>query len=612
MKNRTPLLFLVFFCSALALHFAVSLPSVQAAAPKPAINSRLEGEKRRKKDSRVRTCNETGLCGANEERLLLGSKAPKEVFSALLKGCRAQRWLNDDVVLKCPKTVTIPGATMERVFQTQDFFSVEQVNAATLHQQDIKGSGVRVAVLDTGIDATHPEVAGRIVEQASFVAGATPADGNGHGTHVAGIIAGAGSVIHQDENGANRILGTGPQVDLVIGKVCNDSGWCAEGDILAGIEWAVGKNAKVINLSLGGGAFMSNCDGDPMAAKANWAANQGTLVVAAAGNGADTTAGVSTPGCASKAVAVGALDRSNVRTSWSGNGPALDVMAPGLGILSSLPCAASGTCPEAGFGWWSGTSMASPHVAGVAALIRGANPSLTADETRAVLTAAAYDLGGAGRDDSYGYGRADAAAAVARAKDFDSDGSAIPVDCNDRDATISPLKSEVCGNGKDDNCSGTVDEGCAPPPSPSSPSSSSVSSVSSVASASSVSSASSASSASRFSSSRSSASSRSSSSASSVRSSSARSSSSEDEDENDDDEDEDRESHSSSSERREDDHARNRSSQSSEKQDNGRRECHWWEQWLPWADCPDKELPNPPNRPIDIPPGQNRDRNGRE
>lgn len=623
MKNRTPLLFSVFLVSAIALHFSVSLPSAQAAqAPKPAINGKQEGEKRRQKDSHVRTCNETGLCAANEERLLLGSKAPKEVFSALLKGCRAQRWLNDDVVLKCPKTVVIPGATMERVFKTQDFFSVEQVNAATLHQQDIKGSGVRVAVLDTGIDGTHPEVAGRIVAQASFVTGSTSADGNGHGTHVAGIIAGAGSAIHQDDNGANRILGISPQVDLVIGKVCNDSGWCAEGDILAGIEWAVGQNAKVINLSLGGGAFMSNCDSDPLAAKANWAANQGTLVVAAAGNGADTTAGVSTPGCASKAVAVGALDRTNVRASWSGNGPALDVMAPGLGILSSLPCAVSSTCPEAGYGWWSGTSMASPHVAGVAALIRSANPSLTADETRSVLTASAYDLGGAGRDDSYGFGRADAAAAVARAKDFDSDGSPIPVDCNDRDASISPFKSEVCGNGKDDNCDGTVDEGCAPPPSPSSPSSSSVSSVSSASSAASVSSASSASSvssassfSSRFSSSRSSSIS-SSSAASSVRSSSARSSSSQSEDENgdediNDDEVDDRE-HSSFSSRREEGHERSRSSQSSEKQDNGRRECHWWEQWLPWTDCPEKELPNPPNRPIDIPPGQERDRNGRD
>ncbi|MDD4286859.1 MAG: S8 family serine peptidase [Candidatus Peribacteraceae bacterium] len=580
MKNRTHFLFSTFIVSALALHFAASLPSAQAAqVPKPAINGKQEGEKRRQKDSPIRTCNETGLCEANEERLLLGSKAPKEVFSALLKGCHAQRWLNNDVVLKCPKDVTVPGATTERVFKTQDFFSVEQVNAMAVQQQDIKGSGVRVAVLDTGIDATHMEVASRIAAQASFVVGAMPLDGHGHGTHVAGIVAGAGSVIHQDDNGANRILGVSPQVDLLIGKVCNDEGWCAEGDILAGIEWAVGQNAKVINLSVGGGAFMSNCDSDPLAAKANWAANQGALVVAAAGNGADTAAGVSTPGCASKAVAVGALDRTNVRASWSGNGPALDVMAPGIGILSSLPCAVSSTCPEAGYGWWSGTSMASPHVAGVAALVRSVNPSLTADETRAVLTASAYDLGSAGQDDSYGYGRADAAAAVARAKDFDSDGSPIPLDCNDRDASISPLKNEVCGNGKDDNCNGTADEGCLPPPSPSSSSSSSASSASSAPSASSASSASS---------------------ISSFRTSSSSSIpppafSSRSHEEDDDQEDEHRSSKSSES----DDHERGRA-------------CPWWSRWFPWGstDCRDQELPSPPDRPIDVPSGQERDRNG--
>ncbi|MDD5103244.1 MAG: S8 family serine peptidase [Candidatus Peribacteraceae bacterium] len=598
MNSRISLLFPILLSGALALHAGVLLPVVRAApAPTPPaqVNSRIEGEKNRQKDSRVRTCDEVGLCAKDEKRLLLGSKAPRDVFSALLKGCRAKRWLNNDVVLKCPSDVSIPGASTERVFKTQDFFSVEQVQAATVQQQGINGAGVKVAVLDTGIDMTHPEVAGRIVEQSSFVTGSTAADGHGHGTHVAGIVAGAGSVIHQDENGANRILGTSPQADLLIGKVCNDDGWCAEGDILAGIEWAVGRGAKVINLSLGGGAFMDACDSDPLAAKANWAVNQGTLVIAAAGNGAEATSGVSTPGCASKAVAVGALDRSNVRQIWSGNGPALDLMAPGLGILSSLPCVVSGTCPEAGYGWWSGTSMASPHVAGIAALVRGVNPSLTADEARDVLFQTAYDLGSAGRDDSYGFGRVDAAAAVARAKDFDSDGSPLPLDCNDRNSAVSPLQSEVCGNGVDDDCDGTADEGCSPP-SPSS-SSSSVSLFSSVSSASSVASASSA----AFPSSSSS-----SSAASSVRSSSRSSSSQSEHDEYDD-----RRSSSSVSSRAEQEREREHSSQSSEQNENRNRQCnwnHWWEPWLPWATCPDASPPPGADqpRPIDAPPGQDR------
>ena len=137
--------------------------------------------------------------------------------------------------------------------------------------------------------------------------------------------------------------------------------------------------------------------------------------------------------------------------------------------------------------------MATPHVTGLAALLRSVNPSLTADETRSILTQTAYDLGGAGFDESYGFGRADASAAVARAKDFDSDGSPLPLDCDDRDAAISPLKSEVCGNGIDDDCDGSADEGCTPPSSSSAPASS-VSSVSSTSSASSSSAISSASS----------------------------------------------------------------------------------------------------------------------
>ncbi|ALM09499.1 MAG TPA: hypothetical protein DEB30_05465 [Candidatus Peribacter riflensis] len=482
MQNRTTLL--AALCGIVVLSsfsLALSLPAEAAPQPAAQVNGRIEGENRREKDSEIHTCKEVGLCAQNEKRVLLGSKSPKDVFSALLKGCRAKRWLNDDVVLKCPENTLIAGANEERVFKTQDLFSVSQVNVAVLQEQGTKGTGVRVAILDTGIDASHPEISSRVVEQTSFVVGSSPADGNGHGTHVAGIVAGAGAAVHADELGNNRILGTAPELDLLIVKVCSDSGWCAEGDILAGIEWAVTHGAKVINMSLGGGSFMNHCDFDPLADKANWAANQGVLVVAAAGNGAQTAPGVSTPGCASKAVSVGALDRNNVRQPWSGDGPALDLMAPGLGILSSLPCAVSSTCPEAGFGWWSGTSMAAPHVAGIAALVRGANPALTPDQTRAILAATAYDLGNAGFDESYGFGRVDAYVTVQHARDMDSDGSPLPMDCNDDDAQISPLAPEVCDNQIDDDCDGAVDEGCAPPPASSSSSLAASSAQSSVA-----------------------------------------------------------------------------------------------------------------------------------
>jgi hypothetical protein len=554
------------------------------------MDGKREGERRREKVSRIYNCEEAKFCAAGEQRVLLGSKTPKDVFAAISKGCRAKLWIKNDVILKCPKSVAIPGARAERVFKTQDLFSVGQINAAVLHQQGVKGSGVRVAVLDTGVDAQHPEVSSRIAERASFIEGSDGTDGHGHGTHVAGIIAGRGLSTIPDENGDNRILGVSPEVSLLIGKVCSDEGWCPEGSILAGIEWAVSKGAKVINLSLGGGAFLSHCDSDPLAAKANWAASQGTLVIAAAGNGAEITPGVSTPGCASRAVAVGAVDRSDVRQPWSGNGSALDLVAPGLGILSSLPCAVSGHCPEAGYGWWSGTSMATPHVTGVAALIRGANSSLLPDDVRTILTQTAYDLGGAGRDDSYGFGRVDAASAVRSARDRDSDGSLIPDDCNDSDASVSPLLPEKCGNGKDDDCDGQIDEGCAPPAPPSS--SSSASSASSVSSPSSSSSSSTSRSAS-----------------SSIGSSVSSSLSSEGEERNEEEEEDEDE---------DDDEEEDEDEDEEEKDENEKRKrvCPWWAERLPWpvnwCRKREKELPTPPNRPIETPPGQTRNRNARD
>lgn len=567
----------------LATHGAAAATRSAGAALR--MNSAAEGTRRLQRDTRVRSCAETGLCARGKQRFLLGSQAPRDVYAALLQGCRSKRWLKNDVVVECPENVTIRGAAPERVFQTLDLFSAEQIGATGVQQKSFVGGGVRVAILDTGIDAGHPEVAGRVVAQASFVDGAaSAADGHGHGTHVAGIVAGQGNGTYADDNGNNRILGIAPQVDLLIGKVCTDQGWCPEGSILAGIEWAVSNGARVINLSLGGGAFMSHCDADALAAKVNWAGNQGVVVIAASGNGGAQTAGVSTPGCASLGIAVGAVDRSDARQTWSGYGPPLDVMAPGLGILSSLPCSVAGTCPEAGRGWWSGTSMAAPHVAGLAALLRGVNPSLTANEVRAALVQSARDGGAAGFDDLYGFGRVDASAAVARAQDVDGDGSPIPLDCMDRNAAVSPLASERCGNGLDDDCDGQMDEGCSVSSSPSSPRSSAQgdAAASRASSTSSVSSApSSRSSSASFSSPR-----------SSVSSAMRR-------------EDENRE-REREREREEEERDEERSSQSEGARDEDRNVCRWWEFFFSNPAC----VTPPPrgweqgNRPMPAPPGQ--------
>jgi hypothetical protein len=246
----------------------------------------------------------------------------------------------------------------------------------------------------------------------------------------------------------------------VVGKVCGDDGWCLESDIMAGLEWALGRGARVINLSLGGGTFGDHCDDDPLARAVNWTVDQGATVVAAAGNSGQ---GVGTPACASKAIAVGAVDRSDVRAPWSSIGPALDLMAPGVDILSSYSCAAAGSCPVPSYAWLSGTSMATPHVVGVAALLLERMPSLTPREIANILTETAVDRGPPGFDIFHGFGRIDASAALARLEetslDADGDGFSAETDCDDGNPFVFPGAPEVC-NGVDDDCDGRSDDEC--------------------------------------------------------------------------------------------------------------------------------------------------------
>lgn len=201
----------------------------------------------------------------------------------------------------------------------------------------------------------------------------------------------------------------------------------------------------------------------------NWAVEQGVVAVVAAGN---SGTGVSSPACASRAIAVGALDASDTVPSWSSRGEALDVTAPGVDILSAYSCAAAGACPGTWYAKMSGTSMAAPHVAGTAALLLQGHPGFRPHEIYDVLMKTSLDLGTAGRDQLYGHGRVDALAAYAMANlldpaqpdtgaclDVDGDGVGSCNDCQDLDASIYPGAPEMC-NQKDDNCNAQVDEFC--------------------------------------------------------------------------------------------------------------------------------------------------------
>lgn len=291
--------------------------------------------------------------------------------------------------------------------KAMDINGDNQINAPLVWNAGFTGQGVRVAILDTGITTAHPEFAGRIENCKTEVVGtASCEDDNGHGTHVAGI-AGA-----QGVNSAAK--GVAPNISFMSDKVLDSSGSGSLSQVIAGIQWATygpdgnlgtGDEANVISMSLGTSKTWksSNCDnGVPsMTSAINNAVNNGVTVVAAAGNSGG--AGVSLPGCISTTIAVGAVNFNDNLASFSGWGFAMKdhgVVAPGVGIFS--------TWLNNGYNTLSGTSMATPAVAGTVALLKSANPSLTPADMKTKLFNTAKDLGSSGVDNKYGNGRIDA------------------------------------------------------------------------------------------------------------------------------------------------------------------------------------------------------------
>jgi subtilisin family serine protease len=286
--------------------------------------------------------------------------------------------------------------------------SVPQIGAPSAWDAGYRGAGVDVAVLDTGIDETHPDLAGRIVEAQNFTDAPDTSDNLGHGTHVASTIVGSGAA------SGGRYRGVAPEASLYIGKVCPDRG-CPESAILAGMQWAAPR-ADVVNLSLGG----PDAPGiDPLEEAVNTLTEQtGALFVIAAGNeGRDT--GVGSPATADAALAVGAVTKDDGFADFSNRGPRVDgaikpeIAAPGVGIVAALSKDSAYPVHESGYTQLSGTSMATPHVAGAAALLAQQHPDWDADELKAVLMSSAEPLADLGLY-SQGAGRVDLADAVSQ------------------------------------------------------------------------------------------------------------------------------------------------------------------------------------------------------
>jgi len=347
----------------------------------------------------------------------------------------------------------------DRLYGAQWNFPMVQSDAAW----DITtGSGVTVAVLDTGL-----KTAGALdgiscvdIEPGSDIVNldSDPEDGEGHGTHVSGTVAQA------TDNGAGT-AGLAHGACIMPVKVLNDLGAGSSADIAEGVAFAVAHGASVINMSIGWKAqLLITADPilDPELAEAHGA---GVTIVCAAGNDAWRKQ-VSYPAISPYTIAVGAVDINKAITSYSNGGSGLDLVAPGGGGATPTDAILQETFADSDWDYiyYSGTSMAAPHVAAAAALLYATNPDITPEEVRTALNSTALDLGHAGYDSDYGHGLLQTyAALVSFTHCLDDDGDTWTTcagDCDDSSAAVNPGAEESCIDLIDNNCDGKIDEGC--------------------------------------------------------------------------------------------------------------------------------------------------------
>ncbi|MEU7900626.1 S8 family serine peptidase [Nonomuraea sp. NPDC049152] len=285
--------------------------------------------------------------------------------------------------------------------------SVKQIGAPAAWESGHTGAGVKVAVLDTGVDATHPDLADRVGAQANFTGAPDAVDRNGHGTHIASTIAGSGAA------SAGKYKGVAPGATILAGKVCEI--FCEESAVLAGMQWAGDQGAKVVNLSLGG---TDSVEIDPLeSAVATLTQRYGTLFVIAAGNSGNERS-VESPASADAALAVGAVTKSDALADFSSRGPRTgdsalkpEITAPGVDIVAAR--AKDASHGDGSYTSMSGTSMATPHVAGAAAILAGQHPDWSAGTLKAALMGSALPNPALGVFDQ-GAGRVDVARATAQ------------------------------------------------------------------------------------------------------------------------------------------------------------------------------------------------------
>lgn len=327
---------------------------------------------------------------------------PSPAVSALMRRSEIRR-VDDDLIVfaidsasAASKPVAATGKPAPAPQPAQSIpWGIARIEAPSAWAYSI-GTAVKLAIVDTGIDLDHKDLAANIAGGVNTISPTRSAnDDNGHGTHVAGT---AGAV-----NNSIGVVGAAPQVKLYAVKVLSKSGTGFLSDIIEGLTWCINNGMDVINMSLG-----SNSDNTSFHDAITAVYNAGIIQVVAAGNNGDGygtgTGQVTYPAAYSEVIAVTATDSSDNFAIFSSHGLAVDLAAPGNSILS--------TWNNGYYNTISGTSMATPHVAGVAALRKALHPSETPDQVKAVLEASAVDLGDPGWDQYFGAGLVDALNAV--------------------------------------------------------------------------------------------------------------------------------------------------------------------------------------------------------
>jgi subtilisin family serine protease len=300
-----------------------------------------------------------------------------------------------------PHVAMLPGVEKVHLNDALEVLLVQSVpliGADQVHdQQDssgaaVIGQGIKIAILDSGIDHTHSDLGGCFGPDCKVVGGwdyindhGTPMDDHGHGTHVAAIAAGA--------------QGVAPGASLLDYKVCDHAGACPTSHVLAAIDQAVTDGAHVISMSIGGPGTTQS----PTAQAVDWAVDQGVVVVSAAGNAGPDPMSITAPGTALRGITVGATDKTDNIAAFSSRGPVTapsqeavglkpDLLAPGVDIIAAVPTGSCNMCDPTGYRAASGTSMATPHIAGTAALLLQAHPQWTPDDVKGALMGSAEEL----------------------------------------------------------------------------------------------------------------------------------------------------------------------------------------------------------------------------